>query len=185
VSDEQEQPEVTESPEQVGMLRDLQAERAKRQELEKALADVQAAQEKREREDAEKAGEYQRLYEELSPRATELEERVKAYEAQEAARTAALVESNAKRIEALPKHLRAVVDALPDSIGADAVARQLAALEAMKATSSVLDSPSKGSQPGGLTKEQEAFRDRMMPGASDEAVKRTYAASQKVHAGRR
>jgi hypothetical protein len=146
---------------------------------------VQAAQEAREREAAEKAGEYQRLYEELTPRATELEEKVKAYEAREAERTAALVESNAKRIEALPKHLRAVVDALPDSIGADAVARQLAALEAMKATSSVLDSPSKGGQSGGLTKEQEAFRDQRMPGASDEAVKRVYAAAQKAQQGRR
>lgn len=121
--DSTEQP--PEDPKEAGYFKGMQAERAKRQALEARLAEIETAQQERERKAAEEQGEFKRLYEETTAKASSLEEEVNKYRAAEAARIEKLEASNEKALADLPEHLRGLV---PEGLSPDAKAEQLAKL---------------------------------------------------------
>lgn len=121
---------TSEAPDAKVPVKALQAERAKRQAAEKALADLQAAQTKAEAERAAAAakaeeeaakqrGEYEKLYGDTLPKLTAAQERLAEYEAKEAARLERLTTRNTERVAALPENLRSIVPGLDPEALAD------------------------------------------------------------------
>ncbi len=127
-----------------GMQKALTAEREKRQALEQRLAEIEAAQKKRDEEAAAKRGEFEKLYTELKAETDPLREKLTAYQQREQARTEALNKANAEALEALPEDLRGLV---PDGLDPEAKAAQIRKVAAM-----VGDAPSGGFAPRGRQK---------------------------------
>lgn len=122
-----------------GMQKALTAEREKRQALEQRLAEIEAAQKKRDEEAAAKRGEFEKLYTELKAETDPLREKLTAYQQREQARTEALNKANAEALEALPEDLRGLV---PDGLNPEAKAAQIRKVAAM-----VGEAPSGGFAP--------------------------------------
>lgn len=102
-----------------GQLAALTAERAKRQDAEKRLADLERKAVEDERKAAEKRGEFERLYTTEKARAEALAAKVAESDAREAARVKIVESRNAVRVEAMPKDLRSLVPSLaPDALAA-------------------------------------------------------------------
>ncbi len=85
-------PKATDDSEQKGILRDLQAERSKRQDAEKRLADMEAANKEVEQKRLEENEEYKTLYQTEKELREKYEPLVKAQEAKAATRKADLLE---------------------------------------------------------------------------------------------
>ena len=88
-----ETPQGGESPELKGILRDLQAERAKRQELEQALAEKAKADEEAKRKRMEEEGKLAELNAELKAKVQEYEPIVKTWSDYQEKRKAEILES--------------------------------------------------------------------------------------------
>jgi predicted nuclease with TOPRIM domain len=102
------------------------AERTKRQELERKLADLEKAQDEAARKKAEEQGEFERLYKETQPRLSEYEARLKDFEKRESKRLDALKTQNKARLEGLPEDWRELV---PAGLDPEAQSEFLAKLE--------------------------------------------------------
>ena len=80
------------SPEQKGILHDLQAERSKRQDLQKQLEEIQKASEEAENARLAENEDYKTLLEKANAKIADYEPRVKAQEARDEAKKTALLE---------------------------------------------------------------------------------------------
>jgi predicted phage gp36 major capsid-like protein len=114
-----------------GLQEALTAERARRQEMEARLASFEAAQKKRDEDEARKRGEFEQLYTAASAREAQLTAELDTYKAREAARVEAVTAENAARLERLPENFRALV---PDGLDPDAARQQIARLESVLTT---------------------------------------------------
>lgn len=110
-----------------GVLADLAKERKARQDMERRLAEFEAAKADAERKAAEEAGKHRELYEGLKPKYEEALTKLTAYEQREQARIEAVQQRNAARIAALPDDLR---DLVPEGLDPDATTAQIERLEA-------------------------------------------------------
>lgn len=174
------------APDFQGLLRETQAERAKRQAAEARISELEAAEAERARKAAEEAGEYRRLYEADRARADELAKRVAAFEAAEKARLDAVAARNVERIKALPENLRGVVSALPDGTPPEVVSALLDRTEPLAASGAAGHAAqTRGGSPPGLTDEERAIARSYGMGedATPEAVKRVVAAHNKLRGG--
>lgn len=105
-----------------------QAAEQRAAELEQRLAEIEAAQKKRDEEAAAKRGEFEKLYTDLKAETDPLREQLTAYQQREQARTEALNKANAEALEALPEDLRGLV---PDGLDPEAKAAQIRKVAAM------------------------------------------------------
>jgi hypothetical protein len=110
-------PDAGTPADKAGMIRDLNAERERRRQAEERAAALEAAQAERDRVEAEKRGEYQRLYEDVSGKLKTYEERLAAADAELTGYRSAADQQRQRRVEALPEALRDLVP--PGLTGAD------------------------------------------------------------------
>ena len=131
-----------------GLQEALTAERTRRQEMESRLSSFEAAQKKRDEDEARKRGEFEQLYTVASSQVDILTAELDTYKAREAARVETVTAENAARLERLPENFRALV---PSGLDPDAARQQIARLESVLTT----NTPTGGIPPRGLKQTQE------------------------------
>ena len=148
-----------------GILKALTTERNQRKALAQQLAELQAAEQARQRKAAEEQGKFEDLYKTTQTEAEALREKVTAYEAREAARLDRVTKRNTEAVEALPDAYRALI---PEGLDPEATATQIEKIKALVAA----DAPrhptgaqANGGKPRGISDEakREAVRMRVSP----------------------
>lgn len=110
-------PDAETPADKAGIIRDRDAARERARKAEERAAALEAQQAERERADAEKRGEYQRLYEDASGKLKTYEERLAAADAELTGYRSAAEQARQRRVDALPETLRDLVP--PGLAGAD------------------------------------------------------------------
>lgn len=124
-------PEPAPEPERTVPISALQEARAAKQALAAELAELKAAQEAAAQKRAEEQGEFQALYEKVTPELETLRAEVETFRTRETARVEALTASNTERIEALPETMKALA---PPGLEPDALSNWLSLAERQATT---------------------------------------------------
>jgi hypothetical protein len=128
--------------------------------MEARLASFEAAQKKRDEDEARKRGEFEQLYTAASAREAQLTAELDTYKAREAARVEAVTAENAARLERLPENFRALV---PDGLDPDAARQQIARLESVLTT----NTPTRTVKPSEEKIPEQAIREAERLGYTD------------------
>ena len=126
-------PEPATEPERTVPLSALQEARAAKQALAAELADLKAAQEAAAQKRAEEQGEFQALYEKVTPELESLRAEVDGFRTRETARIERVTTANVERLEALPDTLKALA---PEGLDPDTLAGWLNRAEKQATTES-------------------------------------------------